>query len=94
VHIALYFLLIVFFTYFYVGITFNPDERADDMKKFGGFIPASAPAARRRRPELRLSRITLPGSLYLGITRSCRTSSWASRRPARTRTSRSVERRF
>ena len=68
VHITLYFLLIVFFTYFYVGITFNPDERADEMKKFGGFIPGIRPG----RPTAEylgfvLSRITLPGSLYLGI---------------------------
>ena len=67
VHIVLYFLLIVFFTYFYVGITFNPDERADEMKKFGGFIPGIRPG----RPTAEylgfvLSRITLPGSLYLG----------------------------
>ena len=34
-----YFLLIIFFTYFYVAITFNPDEVADNMKKYGGFIP-------------------------------------------------------
>jgi preprotein translocase subunit SecY len=68
VHIALYFLLIVFFTYFYVGITFNPDERADEMKKFGGFIPGIRPG-RPTAEYLRfvLSRITLPGSLYLGI---------------------------
>ena len=38
-YIALYFLLIVCFTYFYVAITFNPDEVADNMKKYGGFIP-------------------------------------------------------
>lgn len=68
VHIASYFLLIVFFTYFYVGITFNPDERADEMKKFGGFIPGIRPG----RPTAEylkfvLGRITLPGSLYLGI---------------------------
>jgi len=68
VHIALYFLLIIFFTYFYVGITFNPDERADEMKKFGGFIPGIRPG----RPTAEylsfvLGRITLPGSLYLGI---------------------------
>ena len=43
VHIVLYFALIIFFTYFYVGITFNPDERADEMKKFGGFIPGIRP---------------------------------------------------
>jgi preprotein translocase subunit SecY len=68
VHIGLYFLLIIFFTYFYVGITFNPDERAEDMKKYGGFIPGIRPG----RPTAEylnyvLSRITLPGSLYLGI---------------------------
>lgn len=68
VHIALYFLLIVFFTYFYVGITFPTDERAEDMKKYGGFIPGIRPG----RPTAEylnyvLSRITLPGSLYLGI---------------------------
>ena len=68
VHIVLYVGLIIFFTYFYVGITFNPDERADEMKKFGGFIPGIRPG----RPTAEylnfvLSRITLPGSLYLGI---------------------------
>ena len=68
VHIILYVALIVFFTYFYVGITFNPDERADEMKKFGGFIPGIRPG----RPTAEylnfvLSRITLPGSLYLGV---------------------------
>ncbi len=67
VHIALYFGLIVFFTYFYVSITFNPEERADDMKKYGGFIPGIRPG----RPTAEylsyvLSRITLPGSIYLG----------------------------
>lgn len=46
-YIAIYFGLIIFFTYFYVSITFNPDERADEMKKFGGFIPESARAVRR-----------------------------------------------
>lgn len=43
-HIVLYVALIIFFTYFYVGITFNPDERAEDMKKYGGFIPGIRPA--------------------------------------------------
>jgi preprotein translocase subunit SecY len=67
VHVALYFGLIVFFTYFYVSITFNPEERADDMKRYGGFIPGIRPG----RPTAEylqyvLSRITLPGSIYLG----------------------------
>ncbi|HEY3502165.1 MAG TPA: preprotein translocase subunit SecY [Actinocatenispora sp.] len=68
VHILLYFVLIVFFTYFYVAITFNPTEVADNMKKYGGFVPGIRPG----RPtaeylDFILSRITLPGSLYLGI---------------------------
>jgi preprotein translocase subunit SecY len=68
VHVVLYFALIIFFTYFYVGITFNPTERADDLRKFGGFIPGIRPG----RPTAEylhfvLSRITLPGSIYLGI---------------------------
>ena len=68
VHITIYFLLIIFFAYFYVGITFNPEERADDMKKYGGFIPGIRPG----RPtaeylQFVLSRITLPGAVYLGI---------------------------
>ncbi len=67
VHITVYFALIVFFTYFYVSITFNPEDRADDMKRYGGFIPGIRPG----RPtaeylQFVLSRITLPGSLYLG----------------------------
>ena len=68
VYIAIYFGLIVFFTYFYVSITFNPDERADEMKKFGGFIPGIRPG-RPTADYLRyvLSRITLPGSIYLGM---------------------------
>ena len=66
-HNVLYFLLILFFTFFYVGITFNPAERADDMKKYGGFIPGIRPG----RPTAEylqyvLTRITWPGALYLG----------------------------
>jgi preprotein translocase subunit SecY len=65
---VLFFLLIIFFTYFYVGITFNPTEVADNMKKYGGFVPGIRPG----RPTAQyldfiLSRITLPGSLYLGV---------------------------
>ncbi len=68
VYISIYFGLIVFFTYFYVSITFNPDERADEMKKYGGFIPGIRPG-KPTADYLRfvLSRITLPGSIYLGI---------------------------
>jgi len=68
VHILLYFALIIFFTYFYVGITFNPTERAEELRKYGGFIPGIRPG----RPtaeylQFVLSRITLAGSIYLGI---------------------------
>ena len=68
IYIAIYFGLIIFFTYFYVSITFNPDERADEMKKFGGFIPGIRPG-KPTADYLRyvLSRITLPGSIYLGL---------------------------
>jgi preprotein translocase subunit SecY len=67
-YIVIYFGLIIFFTYFYVSITFNPDERADEMKKFGGFIPGIRPG-RPTADYLRyvLNRITLPGSIYLGV---------------------------
>jgi preprotein translocase subunit SecY len=68
VYIVVYFLMIIFFTYFYVAVTFNPEERAEDMKKYGGFIPGIRPG----QPTADylgyvLSRITLPGSIYLGI---------------------------
>jgi preprotein translocase subunit SecY len=67
-YMAAYFLLIVFFTYFYVSITFNPQEVADNMKKYGGFIPGIR-AGKPTEDYLSyvLSRITLPGSLYLGL---------------------------
>ena len=63
-----YFLLIVFFTYFYVSITFNPQEVADNMKKYGGFIPGiRAGQADRGLPVLRpfphhLPRCDVPGA--------------------------------
>jgi preprotein translocase subunit SecY len=67
-YVAIYFGLIIFFTYFYTSITFNPEERADEMKKFGGFIPGIRPG----KPTADylsyvLNRITLPGSIYLGV---------------------------
>jgi len=68
IYIAAYFLLIVFFAFFYVSISFNPEEVADNMKKYGGFIPG----IRAGRPTAEylsyvLNRITWPGSLYLGL---------------------------
>ena len=67
-YIIIYFLMIIFFTYFYVSITFNPNDVADNMKKYGGFVPGIRPG----KPtadylDFVLSRITLAGSLYLAI---------------------------
>ena len=63
-----YLALIIFFTYFYVSITFNPEEVADNMRKYGGFIPGIR-AGRPTQDYLAyvLSRITAPGALYLGF---------------------------
>jgi preprotein translocase subunit SecY len=67
-YMAMYFLMIIAFTYFYVSITFNPEEVSENMKSYGGFIPG----IRAGRPtteylEYVLSRITLPGAIYLGL---------------------------
>ena len=67
-YMATYFLLIIFFTYFYVSITFNPVDVADNMKKYGGFIPgirAGKPTAEYL--DYVLARLTAPGSLYLAL---------------------------
>jgi preprotein translocase subunit SecY len=68
IYMATYFLLIVGFTYFYVAITLNPEEISDNMKRYGGFIPG----IRAGRPTTEylqyvISRITFPGSIYLGL---------------------------
>jgi preprotein translocase subunit SecY len=68
IYMITYFLLIIFFTYFYVAITFNPEEVANNMKQYGGFIPG----IRAGRPTAEylsyvLSRLTAPGSTYLAI---------------------------
>jgi preprotein translocase subunit SecY len=65
---AVYFTMIVFFTYFYTAIIFNPKEIADNMKKQGGFIPGIRPGTHTSEYiEAILTRITLPGSIFLGI---------------------------
>ena len=62
----LYAVGIIFFAYFYVSIVFNPTEVADNMRKYGGFIPGIRPGARTANyiNEI-LTRITLVGALYL-----------------------------
>jgi len=60
-------IFIILFTYFYTAVTFNPVDQADNLKKYGGFIPGVRPG----RPTAEyldriLSRLTFPGALYLG----------------------------
>src|SRR5690606_26688527 len=67
-YMLVFFLLVLGFTFFYVQITFNPEEVADNMKKYGGFIPR----IRAGRPtacylNYVLTRITSAGALYLGV---------------------------
>ena len=67
-YIGGFFVLMIAFTYFYVSITFPPHEVADNMKKYGGFIPGIRPG----RPTAEylsyvLNRLTAPGSLYLAV---------------------------
>jgi preprotein translocase subunit SecY len=65
-YMAAFFVLILGFTYFYVSITFNPTEVADNMKKYGGFIPGIRPGKPTAEYlQFVLSRLTAPGSLYL-----------------------------
>ena len=68
IYMVTYIALILFFTFFYVSITFNPTEVADNMKKYGGFIPG----IRAGRPTAEyldyvITRITVPGAIYLGL---------------------------
>ena len=65
-YMAVYAILIIFFTFFYTSMTFNPTDVADNLRKYGGFIPGLRPG----RPtaeylERLLVRITVPGSLFL-----------------------------
>jgi preprotein translocase subunit SecY len=67
-YVLAYFLLIVGFSFFYVAISFDPDDVADNMKKYGGFIPG----IRAGRPTARylsyvLNRLTWPGAMYLAL---------------------------
>ena len=67
-YMLVYFLLNVGFTYFYVAITFNPEEVADNMKKFGGYVPGIRPGQRTAEYIDRiLTRITLGGALYVAV---------------------------
>ncbi|HHU67820.1 preprotein translocase subunit SecY [Corynebacterium sp.] len=67
-YILLYFVLIIFFSYFYVSVQYDPAEQADNMKKYGGFIPGIRPG----RPTAEylgfvMNRLLFVGAAYLGI---------------------------
>jgi preprotein translocase subunit SecY len=67
-HIALYVFLIVFFAFFYTAIVFNPKETADNLKKYGGFIPGIRPGERTAEYiDYVLTRITVVGAIYLAF---------------------------
>jgi preprotein translocase subunit SecY len=67
-HNLLYLITIIFFCYFYTSIVFNPVDTADNLKKYGGFIPGIRPGRRTAEYIDRiLSRITLGGAMYLGL---------------------------
>ncbi|MGH7411707.1 MAG: preprotein translocase subunit SecY [Candidatus Methylomirabilis sp.] len=68
IYTVLYAVAIIFFTYFYTAIVFNPTDVADNMRKFGGFIPGIRPGARTAEfIEKVLDRITLVGAIYLAL---------------------------
>ena len=59
---------IIFFCYFYTAIIFNPDDVAENMRKYGGFIPGIRPGKRTAEYiDTILTRITLVGAVYLAI---------------------------
>jgi preprotein translocase subunit SecY len=65
---VVYSLLIVFFAYFYTAITFNPADVADNMKKYGGFVPGVRPGKRTAEYfDFIMTRITLPGAVFLAF---------------------------
>ena len=60
--------LIVFFTYFYTSIIFNPIDLAENLKKQGGFIPGVKPGAKTAEYiDHVVTRITLPGAIFLTV---------------------------
>ena len=64
---VLYFLLVVGFTYFYTAVTFNPQKIADEIQKYGGFIPGIRPGkATANYLQYILTRLTLAGAVFLG----------------------------
>jgi preprotein translocase subunit SecY len=67
-YMVLYGLMVIFFAYFYTAISFNPVDVADNMKKYGGFVPGIRPGRQTADYLDRiLTRITLPGAIFIAI---------------------------
>ena len=67
-YMALYALLIIFFAFFYTAIVFNPAETAENLRKYGGFVPGIRPGATTANYlDFVLTRLTVLGSLYLAL---------------------------
>ncbi|HVZ08503.1 preprotein translocase subunit SecY [Rhodopila sp.] len=67
-YMALYAFLIIFFSYFYTAVVFNPEETADNLKKYGGFIPGIRPgSATAQYFDRILTRLTTVGGIYLVV---------------------------
>jgi preprotein translocase subunit SecY len=65
---VIYALIIVFFTYFYTAVVLNPNDLAENMRKYGGFVPGIRPGKKTAEYIDRvLSRITLPGAIFLAL---------------------------
>src|SRR5207302_2094593 len=68
VYMVIYGMLVIFFAYFYTAIAFDPYRTADDIRKYGGFIPGIRPGNPTAQYLANvLNRITLPGSLFLAV---------------------------
>jgi preprotein translocase subunit SecY len=67
-HMALYVVLIIFFCFFYTAVVFNPADTADNLRKYGGFIPGRRPGAQTAQYiDYVLTRITVVGAIYLAL---------------------------
>ena len=67
-YMVLYGLMVIFFAYFYTAISFNPTDVADNMKKYGGFVPGIRPGRQTADYLDRiLTRITLPGAIFIAL---------------------------